>query len=155
MTRYIGDLAGDPADRGDHQRLQGRALQPGLRTAADSWRCRHRAWRPPWSPPSTGNGGCVVGDALVVPPVVIQMPPTSIWGQLLPALVGVFGAVLGVAVTSWATRSRERNHYAWERRANLYLELLGDVGVADDVVDGKMEPVKLTFEDPARFEELA
>lgn len=97
-----------------------------------------------------------------VPPIVIQIPPTSIWGQLLPALVGVFGAVLGVLVTAWATRNRERGQYVWERRANLYLELLRDVRTVDDAVhnhwhpnDDYQSPDRLTFQDPARFEELA
>ncbi|WP_433038612.1 hypothetical protein [Actinomycetospora sp. CA-053990] len=98
------------------------------------------------------------------------MPQTSIWTQLLPALVGVFGAVLGVAVTSWATRNRERGQYVWERRANIYLELMRDVRAVDNAVfnhrewvlrhkqDGEDNPptlAPLTFEDPAKFEELA
>ncbi|MFC5139788.1 hypothetical protein ACFPK1_16225 [Actinomycetospora rhizophila] len=82
----------------------------------------------------------------------------------------MFGAVLGVVVTAWATRSRERGQYVWERRANIYLELMRDVRAVDNALfayrewdlrgkrNGEENPptiAPLTFEDPAKFEELA
>jgi hypothetical protein len=66
--------------------------------------------------------------------VVIQMPPTSIWSQLLPSLVGVLGVVLGVFVTTRATQRRERDQHVWQRRCELYLLAFQDVRKVEDAI---------------------